>query len=326
MTNSKGPLVSVVFTSYNHIEYLEQALNSILGQTYGNFELIVVDDCSTDGSREVLKKFAADFSLIKLHLLSKNTGSYVTASNYGAKFALGEYVLFAQCDDFSEPAQIEKLMSVFEKHPEAGVVYSRSNLVDENGKVYLNDYVIRQNSFRKKCVKDTRIAGVEMRQFLSFSCVIPNLSAALIRKDLYLQAGGLSEKYLMAADWAFWLELSERTDFYYLTETLNNFRQHQTTIRHTTKIVKQIEEIYAVFYLHLSKYRISFADKFRIKVNVGGIWFAYFKDDLKGSLMSFPGSFGATWKFEKLNLFFFTLGAFVQARELIYRLQSKLLG
>jgi glycosyltransferase involved in cell wall biosynthesis len=323
MTNSKGPLVSVVFTSYNHIEYLEQALKSILDQTYSNFELIIVDDCSSDGSQNILRQYAPRFPQIKLHLLSKNTGSYVTASNYGANLALGDFLLFAQCDDFSEITQLEKLVKAFEDHPEAGVVYSRSNLVDQSGKAYLDDYVIRQNSFRKKCASNTIISGEEMRGFLSFSCVIPNLSAALIKKNLYVRSGGLSEKYLMAADWAFWLELSERTNFYYLTEPLNNFRQHQTTIRSTTKIVKQIEEIYAVFYTHIGKYQTSIGNKFQVKVNVGGIWFAYFKDNLKASIFSFPAAFLATFKYEKLNLFYFGLGACVQVRELFYRVANK---
>jgi len=324
MTNSKKPLVSIVFTSYNHIEYLEQALKSILNQTYPNFELIIVDDCSTDGSREILSKYSSDFYVIKLHLLPENTGSYVTASNYGAQYALGDFILFAQCDDFSEPTQVEKLVRAFGENPEVGVVYSRSNLVDQNGKVYLDDYVIRQRSFQKKCVNNTIISGPEMRSFLSFSCVIPNLSAALIRKELYVASGGLSEKYLMAADWAFWLELSERTKFYYLTEPLNNFRQHETTIRSTIKIVKQIQEIYAVFYSHMNKYKESIGNIFQMKVNVGGIWFAYFKENFKVAVVGFPEAFGATFKYEKFNLLFFIMGAFVQFKELFYRTLNKL--
>jgi glycosyltransferase involved in cell wall biosynthesis len=98
---NNNPLVSIVFTSYNHLEFLKQAIESILNQTYTNFELIVIDDCSTDGSQDLLTRYTFD-NRVNLNLLDSNTGSFVKASNYGARIASGEYILFAQCDDFSE--------------------------------------------------------------------------------------------------------------------------------------------------------------------------------------------------------------------------------
>ena len=106
MDKLSQPLVSIVFTSYNHKEYLRQALDSLLNQTYPNTEIIIIDDCSTDGSQEILKEYK-HFENINLKLQTQNSGSYVKASNYGASFAKGEYLLFAQCDDFAEPNQIE---------------------------------------------------------------------------------------------------------------------------------------------------------------------------------------------------------------------------
>jgi len=319
MTNLERPLVSVVFTSYNHIEYLEQALDSIVNQTYKKIELIIVDDCSTDGSQDILKSYAAKFSEIKLHLLEKNTGSYVKASNYGAKYALGDFIIFAQCDDFSAPTQIENLVKAFIENPEVGVVYSRSNLVDKNGHVYLNDYVIREKSFKKKCVNDTIISGPEMRGFLSYSCVIPNLSAALIQKKLYVESGGLSEKYLMAADWAFWLEISERTSFYYLSEPLNNFRQHETTIRSQVKIAKQILEIYKVFYAHLSKYKLTNRERWKIKSGAGAAWFYYLITSPLASILCFLSILKETFKIEKWNVFFLIVGGFVFTKQYLHK-------
>jgi glycosyltransferase involved in cell wall biosynthesis len=319
MTNAERPIVSVVFTSYNHVKYLEQALDSIVNQTYKKFELIIVDDCSTDGSQEILKRYSSEFSKIKLHLLEKNTGSYVTASNYGAKYALGDFILFAQCDDFSAPTQIEKLVKTFIENPGVGVVYSRSNLVDKSGHVYLNDYVSREKKFKKKCVNDAIILGHEMRNYLSFSCVIPNLSAALIQKKLYIESGGLSEKYLMAADWAFWLEMSEKTNFYYLSEPLNNFRQHETTIRSQVKIAKQILEIYMVFYSHLSKYTLTSSERWGIKSGAGAAWFYYLITSPKASILCFPSVLKETYKIEKRNVFFLIIGGFAFTKQHILK-------
>jgi len=314
MEGSNLPLVSIVFTSYNHQEYLKQALDSLITQTYPNTELIIVDDNSTDGSQAILETYRGN-AKISLHLLEKNTGSYVKASNYGAAFAKGEYLMFAQCDDFSEPDQIERLMKAFFDNPDVGVAYSKSNMVNETGHAYSTDYAGREKAFKIKCASDTAISGKEMRGFLSFACVIPNLSAAILKKELYDKVGGLSADYLVAADWAFWLELSELTDFYYLTDPLNNFRQHATTIRSKTKIARQIEEIYLIFYKHIKKYNLKGAEKRTMRAGAGAIWFWYFLENKGAWLSSFAGLLKKTFTFEKLNVYYLGVGFFRHVNE-----------
>lgn len=312
------PEVSIVFTSYNHKEYLRQALESLLAQTYQNFELIIVDDCSTDGSQEILKEYKNKKN-VRLFLREKNSGSYVKASNYGAQKAKGKYLLFAQCDDYAAPKQIERLMKIFEMDEKIGVVYSRSNLIDENGNYITDDFQGREKRFKDKHAKDSRISGVEMRDYLSFSCVIPNLSAAIIKKDLYNEAGGLPEKFLLAADWALWLELSERTDFYYLTESLNNFRQHPTTIRSKTKIRVQINEIYSVFYNHIKTYKLNGSETIKMKIGAGAIWFAYFIVNPRFWVKDFRGMLKDQWKHDKLSLMFLGLGGLKHVKHFLVK-------
>lgn len=316
MSNKDTPLVSVVFTSYNHRKYLKQALDSIINQSYKKMEIIVVDDCSTDGSQEILLQYKND-PRVQLHLLEANTGSYVKASNYGAERAEGSYLIFAQCDDFADTRQIELLVNAMIENPGVGVVYSRSNMVDPSGHIYATDFSKREKEFRKKCAQNTVITGAEMGKFLSYSCVIPNLSAALIRRDLYIQAGMLSEQYLVAADWAFWLTLSELTNFYYITECLNNFRQHPTTIRSKIKLQKQILEIYTLLYEHIKVYKPSRQRTFEIKKGAGAIWFAYIIAGLKSKKTSFFSVVKETSRYERWNIFFLVIGAIKHIREYV---------
>ena len=240
------PQVSIIFTSYNHKEFLEQALNSLLNQTFKDFELIIVDDCSTDGSQDVLKSY--NDPRIRLFLNEKNSGSYVKSSNYGASKAVAPYMLFAQCDDWAEPTQLETLMNHMLTH-NVGVVYSCSNMVDEGGHLLGTDFDCRIQSFKSLCSSDTIIGKKDAMFFLLDSCIIPNLSAALIKKSFYDQLGGLSDNYLVLADWDFWLRMSLITDFYYIREPLNNFRQHSTTIRSTIKMKRQLEELFNMFFM-----------------------------------------------------------------------------
>lgn len=317
MDNASKPLVSIVFTSYNHKEYLKQALDSLVNQTYPNLEIIIVDDCSTDGSQEILKEYA-HFPNIDLKLQTQNSGSYVKASNFGASFAKGEYILFAQCDDFAEADQVEVLLQVFENNPSVGVVFSKSNLVDENGAVFANDFTGREKSFKKAVKENGLIKGSKMKEFLSFSCVIPNLSAALIKHDLFKEINGLSDKYLVVADWEFWLDLTEKTDFYYVLRPLNYFRQHATTIRSSIKMKTQIVEIYKMFYNHISKNQLTPIQKHKIKLGAGAVWFSYFVENKKAWLECYKTVYSEIKKIEKSSLYYLFLGTKKQLVEYVY--------
>ncbi len=308
MDNLSQPLVSIVFTSYNHQEYLRQALDSLVNQTYSNIEIIIIDDCSTDGSQEILKKYE-HHSNINLKLQTKNSGSYVKASNLGASFAKGEYILFAQCDDFAEANQIEVLLKAFENNPSVGVVFSKSNLVDEKGTVYANDFTGREKRFKKAVNETGLICGHKMKELLSFSCVIPNLSAALIKNDLFKEINGLSEQYLVVADWEFWLDLTEKTDFFYVSQPLNYFRQHATTIRSSIKMKTQIVEVYKMFYNHLAKNELDSIQKYEIKLGAGAVWFSYFLESKKAWLKCFTSVFSEIKNIENNRIYYLFLGA-----------------
>lgn len=317
MDSNFQPLVSIIFTSFNHKEYLKQALDSLINQTYSNYELIIVDDCSTDGSQEILLKYKF-LDKVTLILQTINSGSYVKASNYGASFAKGEYLLFAQCDDFAEVNQIEVLLNAFHRNPTAGVVFSKSNLVDEKGKVFSDDYYGREKRFKEAVKNNGLIKATKMKEFLSFSCVIPNLSAALIKHNLFKEVRGLSEQYLVVADWEFWLDLTEKTDFYYVSQPLNYFRQHATTIRSSVKMKIQILEIYNMLYNHIEKYNLDSIQVHKIKIGAGAIWFSYFIESKKTWLACFISVCFKIHKLEKNKFYYLLLGLKKQFLEFFY--------
>ncbi|OAZ03098.1 glycosyltransferase [Flavobacterium succinicans] len=322
MDKLNQPLVSIVFTSYNHQEYLRQALDSLVNQTYPNIEIIIIDDCSTDGSQEILREYE-HFENITLKLQTQNSGSYVKASNFGASFAKGEYILFAQCDDFAEANQIEVLLKAFESNASVGVVFSKSNLVDEKGKTFADDFYGREKSFKDAVKENGLIKADKMKEFLSFSCVIPNLSAALIKHDLFKEINGLSDQYLVVADWEFWLDLTEKTDFYYVSQPLNYFRQHATTIRSSIKMKTQIVEIYKMFYNHLSKNELRPAQQYKLKVGAGAVWFSYFVENKKAWIQCFTTVYPEINKIEKRRLYYLFLGAKKHVLEYLYVKASK---
>lgn len=238
-----NPAISVVFTSYNHREYLRQALDALLNQTFKGFELIIVDDCSTDGSQEILKEYARKDTRIDLHLNSSNHGNYTYTTNQGASYAKCDYIIFSQCDDFANPEQLRRLYDVALRNPDLSLIYSASNMVDGNGNKIGTDYTERSKEFQKRCKNDCRIKAIDFQKYISESCIIPNLSALMMKRDLFEQLGGLDTDFLVLSDWDFYSRASIYTDVFYIREELNNFRQHSTTIRNSVSIYTQVKEL-----------------------------------------------------------------------------------
>ena len=167
--------------------------------------------------------------------LKENSG-WVKVSNLGAEIATGEFLIFANCDDFCDPHQVTKLVKAINKNPTAGLVFSRSNIVDKDGVVLGNDYEGRGFRFKRKCASNTLISGKLMTSFLFHSIVIPNLSAAIFRRSTFLEIGKFSEHVNIAADWEIYFRMAEKCDVAYLSEPLNFFRSHDDSIRSHTKV------------------------------------------------------------------------------------------
>lgn len=303
--DSMKPEISVVLTSYNHKDYLSQSLEAIINQTFKNYEFIIWDDNSTDGSQSVLSEFKVKHPEIKLFLNDKNSGRYTISTNNGASKAQGDYIIFEQCDDFADPTQLEMLYAQAKNHPEAGLVFSASRMVNEDGSVMASDYDVRSNEFRKFCSGNTVIPHKQLESFLLESCILPNLSAVLIRRDVYEEMNGLNEDYYVIADWDFYLKVSKKYDAFYVRNEFNNFRQHATTIRSSVKMETQIKELIQMFGNHFGGVNLS--DKLQRKafITVTNVWWSFMKNNLKVWFSSFFKVLKMTSQFNKrLPMFF----------------------
>lgn len=263
-------LVSIVVASYRHVQFLRQRMDSLLGQTYRNLEILVIDDCSPDNNLEILQEYEFD-SRVRVIPRSEN-GGWVVVSNMGLELARGEYLLFANCDDACEASLVEKLVGALQQNPSAGVAFCRSLLIDSNSKALGNDYEIRESAFRDYCKSDTLIDRTRMRQFLFHSCVIPNLSGALFRRTCFDYAGRFSSEYKACGDWILFFNLCERFDFCYVASPLNHFRQHDRTIRAETAGKTTYEEFFRVLLGELRRGGLNRLQQSRIRFHVMYLW------------------------------------------------------
>lgn len=298
-------LVSIVVTSYNHAEYLPERMDSLLAQTYTNLEINVVDDCSTDDSVEVLAHYESD-PRVRLTLLKQNVG-YAQAGNLGVSLSKGEYIMFAECDDFSSPRHVETLMAALLANETAGVAFCRSNMVDSRGCVFGDDFAYRERSFKKLCTGNTLLPQKEIRKFFLRSCVIPNMSSAIIRKRYIMQAGGFDSRYKACADWDFWCRLSRYCNFFYVTEPLNNFRTHSSTVRNTTVISSSVLEIYDILYREYATEKLSLIEHWKFRMAMGAAWAQYIVPEPGKWLKSLSGSVWKAMRYDRLIVFFLSL-------------------
>ena len=132
MDNVSNPLISVIMPVYNGEKFLKEAVESIFGQTLADFELIAIDDGSTDGSRAILEEYSHRDKRMIFSTLPKNQGVAV-ASNQGLKKARGKYIARMDADDISLPERFEKQAAFLEAHTEIDIIGSASSLIDDRG-------------------------------------------------------------------------------------------------------------------------------------------------------------------------------------------------
>lgn len=323
MTKTIVPgLVSVVVASYNHAEYLTQRMDSLIAQTYPQLEILVIDDCSPDNSVVVLQTYATN-PRVKLLIREKN-GGWVTVSNQGVESTVGEYVLFANCDDDCDVRMIERLVLAMQQNPTAGVVFCRSLMIDEKGQVTGDDFSIREPAFRVRCAADTLIDREEMRRFLLHSCVIPNLSAALIRRACFDQIGLLSHEYRACSDWDIFFRIADQFDFYYIAEPLNRFRQHQTTIRSATKGRVTYDEFFRLLLGQVRSKQLTAAERAKYRLHVMYLWAIDLLRPSTSGIVNFAHHFGNVARQDPAALVFLPVALCKRGLELPVKALSKL--
>ncbi|MDH5379224.1 MAG: glycosyltransferase [Cyclobacteriaceae bacterium] len=210
-------LVSVICLCYNHAKYVVEALNSVLAQTYPHIEIIIVDDFSTDTSREVITEFIKTHPDIHFIQNPYNYGN-CKAFNLGLEHCKGEFIIDFAADDLMHPEKIEKQVKAFsESGPETGVVHHDARIVDESGTpVYLHSVMVH------KILKRSIPNGIIFKDLLKYYFV--NSPSMMIRKQVFEELNGYDET-LSYEDFDFWIRSARKWEYQYLPEVLMTIRK-----------------------------------------------------------------------------------------------------
>lgn len=217
------PLVSVILPNYNHAAYLQQRIESVLQQTFDNFELILLDDCSTDNSRQVLSLYRHHPKVSHLLFNEQNSGSTFIQWSKGLSLARGSYIWIAESDDFADPLFLELTIGELEKNDNATLVFTGSQMVDEGGQPLALDW----DRFSADMPFSTLYRGKEFARLQMLrNNSIYNASMVVFRKSFFMNIPDAYQQYHYCGDWLFWAEIGMQGDVIRINRKLNSFRQH----------------------------------------------------------------------------------------------------
>ncbi len=223
-----SPLVSSIIIFFNGKDFLVEAIESVLTQTYENWELLLVDDGSTDGSTEIAKQFVQQYpNKIRYleHQEHQNRGMSATR-NLGICNAKGKYVAFLDADDIWLPSKLQQQVSILESHPEVGMVYGRTLIwyswaenSQDNQKDYFEELGVKPNNV---------ISSPQLFPLLMANKVqSPTTCNFMIRTDLLQQLGGFEESFRgMYEDQVFYTKVYLATPIYVADTCWAKYRQH----------------------------------------------------------------------------------------------------
>ena len=227
----KTPKVSVILPNYNHAPYLCERLESILTQTYKDFELLILDDGSTDDSYQIIARYERR-ARVRVLVNSTNSGSAFSQWNLGISLACGEYVWIAESDDSADPHFLETVIPLLDENPSIGLAYCQSRLINEEGVEVGNslDWTTDLDPFRWKA--DFMNNGRdEIRKYLVFKNTIPNASAVITRRSVLKDVMPMDTSFKLCGDWMHWGKVLLQTDLAYIAEPLNHWRLESSNSR-----------------------------------------------------------------------------------------------
>ncbi|MBQ6147574.1 glycosyltransferase family 2 protein [Candidatus Saccharibacteria bacterium] len=284
---NKSKKVSVILPNYNYEKYLSRRIKSILSQTYPLYELIILDDASSDNSvkkiKSLLPKIKEKYPNLKVKFLvnEKNTGKPIKQWQKGFELATGNYIWIAEADDLSSRRFLEEMMKPFSDE-KVVLSYSESKIINKFGVILAPNFRFSRDKektgrYQKSYIKDGK---KEIEEIMAIRCSIPNVSAVVfyntpkIPYQKYLEE---ASSFSQAGDWYFYSKVLNHGKISYNKKSLNSFRVHHgSRTAESKKLETSYREILKLHQSFLENYHLSEvvkkwmkAEEMRIKLKYG---------------------------------------------------------
>lgn len=246
--------VTAVIPNYNYAEFINERIDSIINQKYPVYELIVLDDCSTDNSIKViearLKELEKTHPSLRTRLIknSKNSGNVFNQWAKAFEYASGDFVWICEADDLCSPYFLKQVMLAFDKDEKVILSYAESDMIDENKKRKMANHkkwidYDRSGHWQKSYINDGK---AEIRDYLAINNTITNVSGVVFRNQKGIPFAKYltdAKEYRLAGDWYFYSKVLLHGKIAYNAESLNHYRSHTGSVSKTTDNLTHYKEI-----------------------------------------------------------------------------------
>jgi len=242
------PRVSAIVPSYNYEQHIRARLDSVCQQTHAIYELIVLDDKSTDGSVPLIVEFLDSLNCDKRLIVNDdNSGSVFRQWRRGLELSSGDLVWIAEADDLCDVGMLAELVQAF-SDPSVVLAYCQSQQIDEDGNVLAEHYLDYTSDVSAKWQDDHLVDGLEeIENALCVKNTIPNVSAVVFRRSSLLTAmeaiGDALFDYRVAGDWLVYMHVLRQGKVYYSCKSLNKHRRHTVSVTTSTAVQSHLQEV-----------------------------------------------------------------------------------
>lgn len=244
-------MVSIIIPNYNHESFLKKRIESVLNQTYRDFELIILDDCSTDNSREIIELYRDHPHVKHIIFNVSNSGSVFKQWEKGISYAVGEFIWIAESDDYADAELLRKLVEHINQKETIGIAYCDSAIVFDDDTLDSKTFArhrrewLSSTKWENSYVKNGQ---AEIAENLLEMCTINNASAVLFRKQALLDSDPFDLGLRYTGDWYIYLKVCMRYDIAYHNEALNYYREHtQNTFKKSRAGAQFVREYFLIF-------------------------------------------------------------------------------
>jgi glycosyltransferase involved in cell wall biosynthesis len=244
------PRFTVIIPSYNHARFLKQRIDSVLNQDFNDFEVIIIDDCSTDNSRDIIEQYNNHPKIASIIYNPVNSKNPFALWQKGIAMSKGDLIWVAESDDYCENTFLQTANDAFSQFPSIGIFYC-------DGVIYDEDIKSRDKTF--SAIKNTiyhtdkwskpyfEKGNKELNDYLKFDCTINNVSGMVFDKKIVEPFLSEASGFRYFGDWFYYVNICLRADVYYCNVALNTYRQHKTSHLNSSKeIARQRIEYFKI--------------------------------------------------------------------------------
>ena len=225
------PTVSVIVPNYNHEAFLPERLESVFSQTYQDYEVILLDDCSTDDSRDVIRQYRDRPRVTHCVTSNANSGSPFRQWSRGIAMAKGRYIWIAESDDVAHETLLQRLVTRLQSNERASMAYCRSRTIDDRSEPLHGGQLYPSQLDAERWRQDFCSEGhQEIENFLAYMNTVPNASAVVFRREA-CEKIQIPTDMRYCGDWLFWARLLRQGQLEFVADGLNDFRCHTETSR-----------------------------------------------------------------------------------------------